>query len=125
MVLKVAAVTETVTVVGESPIVDVRNAGTGTNFENEILEEVPTRRGMADLMQLAPGMTSDVGDSGSSRVIAFGSNRQSNSWNVDGINVTAPETGSAWLDVNVDNIEEIQVYGTGRPRSTEATPEPF
>jgi len=113
--LKVAAVTETITVVGESPIVDVRNAGTGTNFENEILEEVPTRRGMADLMQLAPGMTADVGDSGSSRVIAFGSNRQSNSWNVDGINVTAPETGSAWLDINVDNIEEIQVYGTGAP----------
>jgi outer membrane receptor protein involved in Fe transport len=113
--LKVAAVTETVTVVGESPIVDVRNAGTGTNFENEILEEVPTRRAMADLMQLAPGMTNDYGDSGSSRVIAFGSNRQSNSWNVDGINVTAPETGSAWLDINVDNIEEIQVYGVGAP----------
>ncbi len=34
---------------------------------------------------------------------------------MDGINVTAPETGSAWLDVNVDNIEEIQVYGTGAP----------
>ncbi|MGH9335309.1 MAG: carboxypeptidase-like regulatory domain-containing protein, partial [Vicinamibacteria bacterium] len=55
--LKVASVSETVTVVGESPIVDVRNAGTGTNFDNEILEEVPTRRQMADLMQLAPGMT--------------------------------------------------------------------
>jgi hypothetical protein len=115
MTLRVASVTETVTVVGESPIVDVRNAGTGTNFENEILEEVPTRRAMADLMQLAPGMTNDYGDSGSSRVIAFGSNRQSNSWNVDGINVTAPETGSAWLDINVDNIEEIQVYGVGAP----------
>ncbi len=115
IVLKVAAVTETVTVVGESPIVDVRNAGTGTSFENEILEEVPTRRGMADLMQVAPGMTTDYGDGGTSRVIAFGSNRQSNSWNVDGINVTAPETGSAWLDVNVDNIEEIQVYGVGAP----------
>ncbi|MGH9319954.1 MAG: carboxypeptidase regulatory-like domain-containing protein, partial [Vicinamibacteria bacterium] len=113
--LKVASVSETVTVVGESPIVDVRNAGTGTNFDNEILEEVPTRRQMADLMQLAPGMTTDFGDGGTSRVIAFGSNRQSNSWNVDGINVTAPETGSAWLDVNVDNIEEIQVYGTGAP----------
>ncbi|HSF18892.1 MAG TPA: TonB-dependent receptor [Vicinamibacteria bacterium] len=114
-VLGVASVTETVTVVGESPIVDVRNAGTGTSFKTELLEEVPTRRFMADLMQVSPGMTADVGDGGSSRVIAFGSNRQSNSWNVDGINVTAPETGSAWLDVNVDNIEEIQVYGVGAP----------
>jgi outer membrane receptor protein involved in Fe transport len=115
LVLGVASVSETVTVVGESPIVDVRNAGTGTSFKNEMIEEVPTRRGMADLMQVAPGMTADWGDGGSSRVIAFGSNRQSNSWNVDGINVTAPETGSAWLDVNVDNIEEIQVYGVGAP----------
>jgi hypothetical protein len=113
--MKVASVAETVTVVGESPVVDVRNAGTGTNFRKEILEEVPTRRNMYDLMQVSAGMTADYGDGQSDRVVAFGSNRQSNSWNIDGINVSAPETGSAWWSVNVDDLEEVQVYGVGAP----------
>jgi hypothetical protein len=113
--LSLATVAESVTVVGESPIVDVRNAASGTNFKNEILEEVPTQRNFYDLMQVSGGMTADVGDSQSDRVVAFGSNRQSNSWNIDGINVSAPETGSSWWTVNVDNIEEIQVHGVGAP----------
>jgi hypothetical protein len=47
--------------------------------------------------------------------VAYGSNRQSSSWNIDGIDVTAPETGAAWMTVNPDNIEEIQVMGVGAP----------
>lgn len=94
--LKIAAVAETITVVGETPVVDVKNAGAGTNFKNELLDEVPTQRNMYDLMHVSPGMTADQEDSQSDRVVAYGSNRQSNSWNIDGINVSAPETGSAW-----------------------------
>ena len=55
--LSLATVAETVTVIGESPIVDVRNAASGTNFKNEILEDVPTARNFYDLMQVSGGMT--------------------------------------------------------------------
>ena len=48
-------------------------------------------------------------------MIAFGSSRTSNSWNVDGVDVTAPETGKAWWYINPDTIEEIQVLGVGAP----------
>ncbi len=113
--LKLATVAETVTVVGESPIVDVTRSSISTSYKNELLEEIPTQRSMTDLIQVAPGMSVDVGDSQSGRVIAFGSNRQSNSWNIDGVDVSGPETGAAWWFVNPDNIEEIEIIGVGAP----------
>ncbi len=113
--LSVAAAAETVSVVGESPVVDVTSSSVGQSIKNELLEELPTRRNMYDLIQVQPGMSVDVGDGQSDRVVAYGSNRQSNSWNVDGVEVSGPETGSAWWTVNPDNIEEIQVMGVGAP----------
>ena len=113
--LDVAKLAENVTVVGESPVIDVTRAGMASSIKNELLEEVPTRRNMYDLMHVQPGMSATYGDGQSDRVSAFGSNQQSNSWNVDGVNVTAPETGSSWWSVNPDVIEEIQVLGVGAP----------
>src|SRR4051794_15281376 len=43
-ILKVGAVAETVTVVGESPVVDTVHAGTSTNFNTQLLENSPTSR---------------------------------------------------------------------------------
>jgi outer membrane receptor protein involved in Fe transport len=113
--LQLAVTTETVSVVGESPVVDVTSSGVSSSLKDELLEEIPTQRNMSDLIQVQPGMSVDVGDGQSDRVVAFGSNRQSNSWNVDGVEVSAPETGAAWWTVNPDVIEEIQVIGVGAP----------
>lgn len=115
LTMKLSGVAEALTVVGDSPVFDVNQSGLSTSYKKEVLEEVPTQRGMWDLMQQSPGVTVDVGDSQSARVIAFGSNRQSNSWNVDGVDVTAPETGDAWWYINPDVVEEIQVLGVGAP----------
>ncbi len=113
--LKLSTIAETVTVTGESPIVDVTAAGIESGFQEEFIDELPTQRSMTDLIQVLPGMSVTGGDSGSGRTIAYGANQQSSTWNVDGIDVTAPETGAAWLFVNPDNIEEIQVMGVGAP----------
>ncbi len=111
--MKLSTVAEQLTVIGETPVIDVTQSGLSSNFKEEMLENVPTQRNMYDLMQVAPGMSVDVGDGQSDRIVAFGSNRQSNSWNVDGVEVSGPETGSAWWTVNTDLIEEIQVLGVG------------
>lgn len=115
LTMKMSAMSEAVHVEAETPLLDVNKAGLSTSYKKEVLEEIPTQRGMWDLMQQSPGVSVDVGDSQSARVIAFGSNRQSNSWNIDGVDVTAPETGDAWWYVNPDVIEEIQVLGVGAP----------
>lgn len=115
LTMKMSTVTENLDIVGETPLIDPTKAGLSTNYEKEMLQELPTQHGMWDLMQVAPGMSVDYGDSQSASVIAFGSNRISNSWNIDGVDVTGPETGDAWYYVNPDVIDEIEVIGVGAP----------
>ncbi|PWT88879.1 MAG: hypothetical protein C5B54_09865 [Acidobacteria bacterium] len=115
LTMKITNVNEAMTIVGETPLIDPTKSQLSTNYSNEILKEIPTQRGMWDLMQVSPGISVDTGDSQSSGMIAFGSGRTSNSWNIDGVDVTGPETGGAWLFVNPDNIQEIEVLGVGAP----------
>jgi outer membrane receptor protein involved in Fe transport len=48
-------------------------------------------------------------------MVAGGSNVQSNNWYIDGIETTAPETGTAWIYVNPNDIQEVQVMHIGAP----------
>ena len=91
--MKFVTKAEAITVIGETPIVDVSDAGFSTSYRNELLQEVPTQRNMTDLMQVAPGISPGIGDSFIDRAVAFGSNVQSNSWNVDGVDTSGPESG--------------------------------
>ncbi len=114
LTMKMAAKTEEVTVVGE-PLIDVTHAGLSTNYSNEILQETPTQRNSFNLLQVAPGVSPGLGDSNNINFIVLGSNPQSNSWNIDGVEMSAPEIGST-LDYEApDGIEEIQVMGVGAP----------
>jgi hypothetical protein len=113
--LKLATVVETVTVVGESPVVDVTSSKVQHRFGGEMVQDVPSSRNFYDFIQFAPGMSA-VGEGGTTdRTVAFGSNQQSNSWTIDGIETSAPETGSAWWYVQPDMVEEVEVMGVGAP----------
>ena len=79
-----ATATETISVIGESLMIDPTQSGFKTTFDSQMVSELPTQHQMWSLMQQAPGMSVDNFDEDGSRVIAFGSNRQSNSWNIDG-----------------------------------------
>ena len=115
MVLKLTSQQESMTILGETPVLDVTDSGVSTSYSKEILEDTPTQRNFYNLMQMAPGVSASTSDNQTDRTIAFGSNMQSNSWNVDGLEMTAPETGSTWLYQNPESIEEIQVLGVGAP----------
>ena len=47
---------ETITVTGESPLVDVRTTTEATNIKKELMETIPTSRTYADVGKLAPGV---------------------------------------------------------------------
>jgi outer membrane receptor protein involved in Fe transport len=104
---------EEVTVIGETPLVDPTTAATGATYTAEFMEDLPTTRNFYDLMSVAPGVS--IAKEDSDRVVATGSNMQSNNWFIDGIETTAPETGTMWIYVNPDTIEEIQVMSIGAP----------
>src|SRR5688500_2435976 len=69
--LNVATLQETVTVTGDSPIVDTSTTSMGTNFTKELLTEIPNARDVWAAMSQAPGMQRSeerrVGKEGSSR----------------------------------------------------------
>ena len=106
-------ITEELTVTSESPLIDLTGSGVGNSYSADFLEDLPTKRNMWDLISVSPGMSQST--ESTDRQVAFGSNVQSNSWHVDGLDTSAPETGSAWWYVNPDIIAEIQVLGIGAP----------
>ncbi|MGH8245998.1 MAG: carboxypeptidase-like regulatory domain-containing protein, partial [Gammaproteobacteria bacterium] len=53
--LQVATLQETVTVTGDSPVVDTSTTQVGTNFTKELLTEIPNARDIWAAMAQAPG----------------------------------------------------------------------
>lgn len=62
--LKVGSVAETITVTGESPIVDVTNITTRTVMTKEVLDAIPTGRNIQAVGILIPGTNITVGGGG-------------------------------------------------------------
>ena len=62
--LKVGAITETITVTGESPIVDVQNITTRTVMTREVLDALPTGRNIQAVGIMIPGTTIALGGGG-------------------------------------------------------------
>src|SRR5918993_1262643 len=95
--MEVGAVSETITVTGESPTVDVRSNVQQTVMNQEILEGIPTGRDPWSLAKLIPGVqvaTYDVGGTQSmqqSSMSAHGSNTGGVS-----INMVTKDGGNVW-----------------------------
>lgn len=113
--ISVGGVSETITVTGESPIVDTRKSGLSTNYGDEFMDNTPLRRfSMFDFTKSAPGMSGTNPTSGSStRVSAYGSNTDENTYLMDGTDFTAPVSGAAWPWPDTDTIEEIEIISLG------------
>ncbi len=97
--LTVANISETITVTGESPIVETTRNALGTTVARQELDSLPLlTRNFAGLTTLSPGLTG-VGGGG---VTASGQTDRSNSYMVDGVSndqvVTAGQRGGFSLE---------------------------
>jgi Carboxypeptidase regulatory-like domain/TonB dependent receptor len=107
--LKVSAITETVDVVGEAPVVDTTSNATNNSLSQDLLFNMPISRTNAavSLMNYAPGV-----NSGS----AYGGDANSGSaLTLDGVDTRDPDGGTAWTFFNYNIIEEVQIGGLGAP----------
>ncbi len=111
--LSLATTAETVTVTGEAPVIDTLRASSSTRFNNELVENVPTTRSSYfDLISYAPGVKTNP----ATNVAAFsiyGSNTDQNSFQYNGVDVSAPDYGSPWDFPNFDIIQEVEVLAAG------------
>ena len=118
--LELSTVQETVTVTGESPLVDTQATGTKTTFDLETLQNLPTARDPWVMLERTPGITMDrvnVGGSQSgqqSGYISRGSSTGNNKWSIDGVDITdMSATGASPIYYDFDMLEEMQVTTGG------------
>src|SRR5688572_26763191 len=123
--LQVATLQETVTVTGESPVVDTSTTTMGTNFTKELLTEIPNARDIWAAMAQAPGLQMTSYDVGGSRTgnqtgyITYGFSGQ-NQTRLEGIDTTEGRDANAGY-FDFGSFEEFQVGGAGSDSSTFAT----
>jgi hypothetical protein len=124
--MEVGSVSETITVTGESPTVDVRSNVQQTVMNQEILEGIPTGRDPWSLAKLIPGVqvaTYDVGGTQSmqqSSMSAHGSSTNDVSYNIDGATVNWPGGGGGATMIYYDQgmFEEVNYMTSAIPAET-------
>jgi len=118
VVLKLSSVQETVTVSGQSPVIDVTTTTVSSNLTHELLDTIPTSRSIGEAIAMAPGVrysgAIDVGGNRTGQFATggnnFGSSQQSPF--LEGINTRLFEGGSmAYLDQRA--LDDIQVTAVG------------
>jgi Carboxypeptidase regulatory-like domain/TonB dependent receptor-like, beta-barrel len=111
--LKPAAIAETVTVQGESPIVDTTKSDVSTSVSTEQIQNLPVAsRRWIDLAMLTPGTSQDNirGFFYRGNVnIGAGTREYSNGVVVDGVNNTWAEMGEPRQNFAMDAIQEFKV----------------
>ena len=112
--LSVGAVEQSIVVTGDAPVVDTTHAGYTSNFNQQLLENIPTTRtSWFDVVTAAPAVRSDPVNANSASFLLYGSSADQNSYQNDGVEVAAPSGGTVWSFPNPDTIEEVQVVGVG------------
>jgi carboxypeptidase family protein len=111
--LKVAQVAETVTVVGQSPLVDVYKTDSSTNIVPEQIQSLPVAdRDFQRLAFLAPGVQRERGGNrfiGNGPVIGAAGNASQATIMVDGVDFTDPTLGLARARFSQEAISEFRV----------------
>ena len=109
--LGVASLNETVTVTGDSPVIDTSNTRVQQNFKLEALQEIPNSRDLWSLLAVTPGVGMGRIDVGGNRAgtqtgyVAYGYAGQ-NRVLVEGINTTEGTSGAGFY-VDYGSFEEV------------------
>lgn len=114
------AVSEEITITSSTPVIDVRNTGTGAEINEQELREVPSARDPWVVLQTVPGVlvsTVNVGGNQSgqqSYFIGKGIERHQTEWNLDGVNVTEMQaTGTSNFYYDFDSFQDMQITTGG------------
>ncbi len=118
MTMKVGQFNETVTVSGQSPVVDIASTTVSTNVTKDVIAAIPTGRNFGEAIAMAPGVRYggqlDVGGSRAGGQADGGSNFGSTQGApmMEGVNVRLGTGGSgAYMDPSA--LQEVQVNAIG------------
>ena len=118
LTLKVGALEESVTVSGQSPVVDVTNTAGSVAFTKEVLDSIPRGRDLQNIFAMAPGVTQAVADVGGSTMAqrqnlsSYGVLSQPK-LQVEGMNITMGADQNTAIYFNDSTLEEVQIKSSG------------
>jgi hypothetical protein len=101
--MKIGALTDTVQVVGETPIVDPTTVTATTRLSRDEFEKLPVGRSYQALIGAAPGVI------GTGNVNSAGALTSNNLFVIDAVDTTDPTTGTFGTNLNFEAIQEVSV----------------
>jgi len=104
--LEQSAVEESVVVTGQAPTVDIQRTTMTASMTREILQNLPAARNLGTFFNMAPGVSSGI---------VHGSGERDNTYNIDGVNITDPVTGTQAGSFGMDVMEELSIQTGGLP----------
>src|SRR6516164_9286713 len=117
--LKVGGVAETITVTGETPVVDVQSTKTAVTLDNETMRNLPAVRSYSYVLTAVPGIQSNITDVNTGPVFAIfpvhGGRGVESRLTVDGMNISNPPGGNQPPNFTADigNTQEVTVLTAG------------
>ena len=118
LTLKLGAMEESVTVSGQSPVVDVSTTTASVAFTKEVLDSIPRGRDLQNVFAMAPGVTQAVADVGGSTMAqrqnlsSYGVLSQPK-LQVEGMNITMGADQNTAIYFNDSTLEEVQIKTSG------------
>jgi len=105
-----ATLEEEITVIGESPVVDIRKSSSTMEISKEMFSKLPKGRNFASVVTVASG----VNDESELGGISFdGASSSENMYFVDGVDTTRMYDGTSGQNIMFDFVEEVQVKSAG------------
>ncbi len=116
--MKIGALQETVTVSGESPMLEVTKPASVLNISGDFQREMPiqARRNWSDFLELTPGVNARPFDDGSGRMVYFGHATEHFAHVIQLEGAIASNYNDAqvtYVGMNADMVDDIQVKTGG------------
>lgn len=108
LTLEMSTLEEEVTVVGESPTVDVKVSKTSVNYSKSYIYNIPMNRDLYDVLNAMPGSVSENVTYRRTSYMAGGTVR-GNQYSIDGVTINDPVVMYPMTNVNIDTYEEVEM----------------
>jgi hypothetical protein len=108
--LEQSTIAEDITVIGQSPLIDVKSTTRGSTMTKEVFMQLPRNRNFTGLLSTVPGVQYEGNQGGYS---VDGASGTENIWYVDGTNITNIHIGTTAQSIVMEQLEEVKVTASG------------
>ena len=108
---------EVVNVTAATPVIDQTSTTVGTNLDQHLIQNIPTDRNFASIVQVTPGVATETDPynptNDSTAITVYGSSKSENSYVIDGVDTSGVEYGTQGTSLNYEFIQEVEVKTGG------------